>query len=178
VSRSVGKPGPKPAKMKVTATLTTTVGGITFSMDGTKAPCTVNAFTYLASKGYFNNTKCHRLTTSGIYVLQCGDPSATGSGGPGFSYADENLTGLGTAAGAQAVYPAGTVAMANSGPNTNGSQFFLVYKDSPLAASYTPFGTITSGLNLVQKVGADGVAGGGGDGAPKDPVTIKTFVVS
>ena len=129
----------------------------------------------MAPTGYFDNTKSERLTTSGIFVLQCGDPAATGSGSPGFAYADENLTGLGTASGASAVYPAGTIAMANSGPNTNGSQFFLVYKDSPLAASYTPVGRITSGLDVLTKVASAGVSGGASDGAPKTPVTITSW---
>ena len=177
-SKNVGIPPATPAGKKVTASLKTTVGQISFEMDGTKAPCTTNAFTYLASKGYFDSTPCHRLTTQGIFVLQCGSPDGSGSGGPGFSFADENLTGLGTTAGASAIYPAGTIAMANSGANTNGSQFFIVYKDSPLAANYTPFGHVIIGLDVVAKVGADGVAGGGADGAPKDKVTISSFRVA
>ncbi len=109
----------------------------------------MNSFVYLAAKNYFSNTTCHRLTTSGIYVLQCGDPTGTGEGGPGYKFGDENLTG--------AKYTAGTVAMANSGADTNGSQFFLVYRNSlSLPASYTPFGTIVSGLNIIQNVAKAG----------------------
>ncbi len=156
----------KPATIK----LDTNQGEIDLSLASAKAPCTVNSFTFLAKQKYFDATSCHRLTTSGIYVLQCGDPSATGSGGPGYQFPDENLSG--------AVYPKGTVAMANAGPGTNGSQFFLVYKDTQLPPSYTPFGTITKGLDVLAKVAAAGVDGGGGDGKPKLAVTITTATVS
>ncbi len=137
-----------------------------------KATCTVNSFVYLAAKKYFNNTKCHRLTTSGsLFVLQCGDPTGTGSGGPGYKFADENLAG--------AKYPGGTVAMANSGANTNGSQFFLVYKNSTLSPSYTPFGTVVSGLGIIQNVAKQGTdnANGSGDGHPKEPVVIESVTI-
>ena len=152
-----------------TAVLTTSVGDVTLSLNSAKAPCTVNSFTSLAKQKYFDGTSCHRLTTSGIYVLQCGDPSATGSGGPGYKFDDENLTG--------ATYPAGTLAMANAGAGTNGSQFFLVYKDTQLPASYTPFGTITGGLDLLTKVAAGGSTPDG-DGKPKTPVTLTTVVIT
>jgi peptidyl-prolyl cis-trans isomerase B (cyclophilin B) len=126
----------------------------------------------LAAKNFFSNTSCHRLVTSGIYVLQCGDPTGTGSGGPGYKFADENLSG--------AKYTAGTVAMANAGPGTNGSQFFLVYQNSlSLPASYTPFGTIVSGLNIIQKVAKAGSdnSNGAGDGHPKEKVEIKSVTI-
>ncbi|MCU1593689.1 MAG: putative peptidyl-prolyl cis-trans isomerase cyclophilin type, partial [Frankiales bacterium] len=152
-----------------TITMTTNQGEIDLSLSAKKAPCTVNSFTFLAKQKYFDGTKCHRLTTSGIYVLQCGDPSGTGGGGPGYAFADENLKG--------AVYPKGTVAMANAGPGTNGSQFFLVYKDTQLPPSYTPFGTITKGLDVLDKIAAGG-SNPSGDGAPKLPVQIKTVTVS
>jgi peptidyl-prolyl cis-trans isomerase B (cyclophilin B) len=129
----------------------------------------VNSFVYLAGQRYFNNTDCHRLTTSGIFVLQCGDPTGTGSGGPGYKFNDENLAG--------ATYPAATLAMANAGPNTNGSQFFLVYKDTSLPPSYTPFGTIVSGLGVVQKVAAAGTDNGTGDGHPKEKVVIESVTI-
>ena len=154
-----------------TATLTLNSGVVQIKLLDSKAPCTVNSFGFLAQAKYFNGTTCHRLTKSPtLSVLQCGDPSASGSGGPGYQFADENLTG--------ATYPAGTVAMANAGPDTNGSQFFLVYANSQLAPSYTPFGTITSGLNVLQAIGNNGIKGGGTDGAPATPVTITTVAVS
>ena len=103
-------------------------------------------------------------------MLQCGDPSGTGSGGPGYTFKDENLEG--------ATYPKGTVAMANSGPNTNGSQFFLVFTDTQLPPSYTPFGRITSGLDVLDKVAKGGVDGTGGDGAPKIPVQLQKVTVA
>jgi peptidyl-prolyl cis-trans isomerase B (cyclophilin B) len=152
------------------AVLTTSQGTIEADLLAGKAPCTVNSFGFLASQKYFDGTSCHRLTTTGIYVLQCGDPTGTGSGGPGYQFADENLTG--------ATYPKGTLAMANSGPGTNGSQFFLVYQDTQLPASYTPFGTITKGLDVVLKVAKAGVTSAGGDGPPKLPVKLETVTVS
>jgi len=156
---------------RYSATIKTSRGAIAISLLNSKATCTVNSFAHLAGQNYFSGTTCHRLVTSGIYVLQCGDPTGTGSGGPGYRFADENLTG--------AKYTAGTVAMANSGANTNGSQFFLVYKDSPLPPSYTPFGTITGGLTIIQQVahaGSDN-SGGPGDGHPKDKVVIEGLTI-
>jgi peptidyl-prolyl cis-trans isomerase B (cyclophilin B) len=107
----------------------------------------------LANAGYFDKSLCHRLTTQGLFVLQCGDPTLTGAGSPtGWKgYADENLP----KAGAKN-YPAGTVAMANSGVNTNGSQFFLVYADTQLGPNYTIWGKVTKGLDLLKKIGAVG----------------------
>src|SRR3954469_12115556 len=132
-----------------TATIVTNCGTVTAALDGKAAPHTVNSFAFLASKHYFDNTKCHRLTSSGIYVLQCGDPTGSGSGGPGYEFQDENLEG--------ATYPAGTVAMANAGPGTNGSQFFFVYADSlSLPPNYTPFGKVTSGLDILKAIAAKG----------------------
>lgn len=176
-TKDVGLPPATPSSTKVDATIKLSQGTLKATLDGVAAPCTTNALTYLAGKKFFDATPCHRLTTMNIYVLQCGDPSGKGTGGPGFRYKDENLTGLGTAAGAQALYPAGTIAMANSGANTNGSQFFLVYKDSPLNASYTPVGMITSGLDVLQAIGKAGTPSATGDGPPKTPVTLETFTV-
>jgi peptidyl-prolyl cis-trans isomerase B (cyclophilin B) len=128
----------------------------------------VSSFVSLAQQHFFDNTPCHRLTTSGIYVLQCGDPTGTGTGGPGYTIPDE-LTG-------RESYPAGTIAMANTGhPNTGGSQFFLVYRNTPLPPQYTVFGHLSpAGLGVVQKVAARGTdnAFGAGDGHPKEKVTI------
>jgi len=157
------------------AVLQTSCGDIGIKLDAKDAPKTVNSFVFLAQQDYFNHTHCHRLTTQGLYVLQCGDPTGTGTGGPGYTIPDEYLNDPAIKNG---TYPAGTVAMANSGPNTNGSQFFLVYQDSPLPASYTPFGTITSGLDILQHIGKDGVSGGGTDGKPNDSVVINSVPVT
>jgi peptidyl-prolyl cis-trans isomerase B (cyclophilin B) len=160
-----------------TATLNTNCGPITLKLDATDAPHTVNSFAFLAAQHYFDHVTCHRLTTSGIYVLQCGDPTGTGSGSPGYTFKDENLTSPSLKGGD---YPAGTVAMANSGANTNGSQFFLVYKDSQLPASYTPFGTITGGLPMLTKIGAAGTdnANNEGDGHPLQTVVMNSVTVA
>ena len=160
-----------------TATLNTNCGPITIKLDAAAAPHTVNSFVYLASQHYFDHVTCHRLTTSGIFVLQCGDPTGTGSGSPGYSFKDENLTAAAIKGG---TYPAGTVAMANSGANTNGSQFFLVYKDSPLPAQYTPFGTITGGMQMLQKIGAAGAAAADATGntAPLQTVVMNSVTTT
>ncbi len=152
---------------KYTAKLATNCGEIVLELDAAKAPRAVNSFVFLAGKGYFKNSPCHRLTTSGIFVLQCGDPSGTGSGGPGYKFADENLPKAG-----ENNYPVGTVAMANSGKGTNGSQFFLVYKDTTLPPNYTVFGRVTIGQHVLDKIRFAGVEGDGGDGAPKVKISI------
>ena len=156
---------------KVTFTLTQ--GVVQADLFTSKAPCTVNSFTFLAQQKYFDDTPCPRIVTFGIFVLQCGDPSGTTGGGPGYTFADENLAG--------ATSPAGTLAMANSGPNTNGSQFFMVYKDSTtLPPNYTPFGKITKGLDVLEKIakaGDDGSNPAGG-GKPKQPVNLVKVVVT
>jgi peptidyl-prolyl cis-trans isomerase B (cyclophilin B) len=177
---TVKQPTVAAKKAAKTLTLTTNCGDIVISLLGAQAPITVTSIAALANASYYNNSLCHRLTTEGIYVLQCGDPTASGSGSPtGWTgYVDENLpkaTGIN--------YPAGTVAMANSGPKTNGSQFFLVYQDTTLGANYTIWGKITKGLDLVQKVGAVGAyqmsgnqAMYAGDGYPIQTVEIKKAV--
>jgi peptidyl-prolyl cis-trans isomerase B (cyclophilin B) len=169
-------------KLAKTMTINTNCGVITIALDPA-APQTVTNLATLARAKYFDGTYCHRLTTEGIYVLQCGDPSAQGNGSPGSwkGYKDENLP-----TNKILTYPAGTVAMANSGPNTNGSQFFLVYKDTTLPASYTIWGKIKTGLPLLQrieKVGAykvDPASGNAyytGDGFPVQPIEIKSVTV-
>ncbi|MET7985274.1 MULTISPECIES: peptidylprolyl isomerase [unclassified Streptomyces] len=160
-----------------TMKMATTCGDIDIALKASAAPHTVNSFDFLAGKGYFDHTKCHRLTTNGIYVLQCGDPTAQGSGGPGYTIPDENLK---DASLKNNVYPAGTIAMANTGQkHTGGSQFFLVYQDSQLPPSYTPFGTISkSGLTVLKKIAAAGESTGQGDGAPNATVVINKLTVT
>lgn len=169
------------AKGTYTMSLATNEGDIAITMDAAKTPRTVNSFHHLAAKKYFDGSKCHRLTTEGIYVLQCGDPTGEGTGGPGYNIPDENLGALGKAgADGKVTYPAGTVAMANTGqPGTGGSQFFLVYKDSKLPPQYTPFGKMdAAGLKAVEDVAAAGGVDGASDGAPKKPVTIEKATVA
>jgi peptidyl-prolyl cis-trans isomerase B (cyclophilin B) len=173
-----GKVPTDPAQ--ISASMVTNQGNIGLQLDNAKAPCTVNSFASLASQNYFNDTPCHRLTTSdSLAVLQCGDPTGQGTGGPGYQYANEYPTDQYPAndPGLQnpVIYPRGTLAMANAGPGTNGSQFFLVYKDSQLPPQYTAFGTIdATGLATLDKIAAAGTADGGPDGKPKNDVTIKT----
>jgi peptidyl-prolyl cis-trans isomerase B (cyclophilin B) len=151
----------------VAVTITTNAGEIPATLDADTTPCTVNSFVSLADQGYFDKTTCHRLTTQGIFVLQCGDPTASGSGGPGYQFPDE-LSGRET-------YPAGTLAMANAGADTNGSQFFIVYDDSQLPPSYTVFGKVdAAGLKVVQEIAAKGTVNGGPDGPPKETVGIES----
>ena len=162
-----------PKRFARTFTFDTNCGTIVVTTVGAKAPITITQLATLARGGFFNNTLCHRLTTQGLYVLQCGDPTATGGGGPNFTYRDENLPAEGLNN-----YPAGTVAMANSGPGTNGSQFFLVFADTTLGANYTIWGTITQGLDIVKAIAKAGVKGGGADGAPNQPISINRVTVS
>jgi len=151
--------------------LNTNCGQISIALDA-KAPATSNVMTHLAKDGYFNMTACHRITTSGLYVLQCGDPTGKGTGGPGFKFADENLP---NANGASTYnYNRGTVAMANNAqPGTNGSQFFIVYNTSPLPPTYSVWGHITAGLDVIDRIAAAGVQGGGTDGKPNANVVIE-----
>ena len=171
--RSVAPAGKLPRRIARTFTFETNCGSIVVSTVGARAPITITQLATLARGGYFNNSLCHRLTNQGLYVLQCGDPTATGSGGPNFTYRDENLPNEGLNN-----YPAGTVAMANSGPGTNGSQFFLVFADTTLGANYTIWGTVTQGLEIVKAIARAGVKGGGADGAPNQAIAIKRVIVT
>ena len=167
-AKQVDPPPGNPAKDAPTeVTIATDRGDVKVSLDADKAPCTVNSFLSLAKQGYFDNTKCHRLTAQGIFVLQCGDPSGDRLRRPGLrsSTTSSSSTTLASsrarpilpAAQDVCTYAAGTLAMANAGPDTNGSQFFLVYKDSPLPAAYTVFGRMSAaGLKVVQSVAAEG----------------------
>jgi peptidyl-prolyl cis-trans isomerase B (cyclophilin B) len=150
----------KKAARPYIAVLHTTQGVIKFRALTGQAPCTTYSFRFLAQRNFYTRTHCHRLTLQGIFVLQCGDPTGTGSGGPGYKFNDENLTG--------ATYPAGTVAMANAGPNTNGSQFFFTWKDTTLSPAYTPFGVVTQGMNVLRRIAraGDDSQNGPGDGYP------------
>jgi peptidyl-prolyl cis-trans isomerase B (cyclophilin B) len=173
-----GKVPTDPAQVSVS--MMTDQGPIGIQLDNAKSPCTVNSFVSLAQQGYFDNTPCHRLTTApDLSVLQCGDPTGSGKGGPGYEFANEYPTNQykpdDPAAQQPIVYPRGALAMANAGPGTNGSQFFLVYKDSQLPPQYTVFGTIDqTGLATLDKIAKAGVAGGGSDGGPATPVKITS----
>ena len=162
-----------PAEGTATATIATNRGDIGLTLDQEAAPCTVHSFVSLAEQGFYDDTPCPRLGNQpGFGILQCGDPTGTGAGGPGYSFGDE-LAGDET-------YPAGTIAMANAGPDTNGSQFFLVFADSEFAPSYTVFGSIDENgiavLNEVADKGDDGSNPAGG-GAPKQNVQIESVTI-
>ena len=165
--------GPTPITGEASSiTFSTNCGDIVIELDPS-APQTIESEVFLAESGFYDNTSCHRLTTEGIFVLQCGDPAGNGSGGPGYTVADENLP-----TDSEANYPAGTVAMANAGPGTSGSQFFIVYQDTTLPAGYSIWGQVVSGLDIVRQVASMGVAGGLTDGTPAQPVFINSATVS
>ncbi|TDD91350.1 serine/threonine protein kinase [Actinomadura rubrisoli] len=169
-AKEVGTPQSRAQRTGVVrATVKTNLGTLRLDLDAEKAPCTVNSMVYLAGRKFYDNTPCHRLTSGGLKVLQCGDPIGTGAGGPSYQYADENTSG--------ARYTRGIVAMANAGPDTNGSQFFIVYGDSPLGPDYTIFGRVTSGMELVDKVAkaGSGDENGQGDGKPKQRIAVTEF---
>ncbi|MFD0683607.1 protein kinase domain-containing protein [Actinomadura fibrosa] len=169
VVKDVGTPSPNPqARGLVTATVQTNLGRMVLELDASKAPCTVNSMVYLANRKYYDGTSCHRLTTTTeLKVLQCGDPSGTGTGGPSYRFGSENLGPR---------YARGVVAMANAGTaDSNGSQFFILYDDAPtLSPSYTVFGRVTGGMDIVDQVARAGVDGQD-DGKPKRKITISTL---
>lgn len=161
-----------------TSVIRTNQGDIVLELDGANAPQAVASFVALAREGFFDDTPCHRLVTQGIYVLQCGDPTGTGLGGPTYRFGPvEN-------APADDVYPAGTLAMARAGSDgfSMGSQFFIVYDDSTIpsdgAGGYTVFGTVTSGLDIVETIARSGTATGASDGSPSLSVTITEVTAS
>ncbi|HEU0041722.1 MAG TPA: peptidylprolyl isomerase [Jiangellaceae bacterium] len=155
------------AALPTSATISLNGQPVQVALLAPEAPCTVHSFSFLAAGNFFDGTGCHRLTTSeSLKILQCGDPTGTGNGGPGYAFDNENTDG--------ATYPAGTLAMANAGPDTNGSQFFLVYDDSELTPDYTVFGTVTSGLDVLTGI----AAGGATDEAPNTPVTIDDITTA
>jgi peptidyl-prolyl cis-trans isomerase B (cyclophilin B) len=175
-TRKVDPPPQTPdVQGKVAVSLETSIGAFGATLDADKTPCTVNSFVSLARQGFFDKTPCHRLTTSPstIFVLQCGDPSGAGTGGPGYTIPDE-LTGTET-------YGPGTLAMAKTDqPDSGGSQFFIVYRDTPLPPDYTVFGQVdAAGLKAVRKVAKQGTdnANNPGDGHPKVSVTLDKVTV-
>ncbi|MHA2789096.1 peptidylprolyl isomerase [Corynebacterium sp. S7] len=186
-ARDVGRPPTENISTEgtITVNLDTTAGPIGMELDRAVAPCTVNAIEYLADHEYFNDTVCHRLTTTeGLKVLQCGDPSGTGSGGPGFEFANEYPTDEAQDTNTPVIYERGTIAMANAGPDTNGSQFFLNYGDGGLPPQYTYFGQINDeGLATLDAVAAEGVDAansqqGAQDGPPAKEVRITSATVA
>jgi peptidyl-prolyl cis-trans isomerase B (cyclophilin B) len=203
--KDVGLPADPAATPKTGAaqvTLKTTQGDIPLTLNRAGAPCTVQSMLHLVTAKFLDNTPCHRITDypnpNPLFVLQCGDPTGSGSGGPGYSIPDEKPKNLKAAktstpppsgTPAPVVYPAGTLAMANSGqPHSGGSQFFLVYKDSQLPPDYSVFGTVSaSGLDVLNRIAAAGLTPGTdpssgqptpNDGKPKKPVTITQAVVT
>lgn len=183
--RDVGTPPAtgEPRTGTVTMTITTNLGVITVRIDRAKVPCAAANFAYLAGKHFFDHTPCHRLVTSGQHALQCGDPAGTGWGGTPYRYLDENLP-----VGKRPAYPSGVVAVANNGPNTNGSQFYLVYADTDSEPTLPILGYVTSGLDIIEQVAGaghdnafatnpDGSQGPGG-GHPKKAVTIESLTIS
>jgi len=175
-----GKVPNQPAE--VAATISTDLGDIGLALDNQKAPCTVNNFVSLAQQRFYDNTTCHRLTTAEQFgLLQCGDPTGTGKGGPGYQFPSEYPTNQYRLSDPilkepRMMYPRGTLAMANAGPGTNGSQFFLVYEDSVMPAGYTAFGRIDEdGMAVLDKIAEAGVADGSDDGKPAQPLRIKAI---
>ena len=165
----VGLPNAKTTPFSKRATIVTNSGTIVMELLPT-APCTENSFAFLASNKFYDGTPCHRLLNApGFTALQCGDPTGSGSSGPGYQFADESLAG--------ATYPRGSVAMANAGPGTNGSQFFFVFKDSQFAPNYTPFGRVVSGMEVIDAIAAAGTSNGQSDGAPKNPVSLTSVKI-
>jgi len=149
------------------AVLTTSEGDITIALNAKETPITVNNFVELAKKKFYNNTIFHRVIKG--FMIQGGDPEGTGRGGPGYKFDDESFEGD---------YTRGTVAMANAGPNTNGSQFFIMHKDNNLPKNYTIFGKVTKGLDVVDKIAEAPVEAGGEGSTPKKPVTVESVVIS
>jgi cyclophilin family peptidyl-prolyl cis-trans isomerase len=165
----------------ITMTLDTTIGSVPLVLDRTKAPCAVNSFINLARQGYFNGSACDQLINeTGTQLYTCGDPTGTGSGGPGYVFADEYPVTATSQANdflTPVLHPRGTLAMASDGGDGNGSRFLLIFGDSVLPAQYTIFGTIgEAALPLLEGAAAAGNDGGPdsfGRGRPLTPVVIN-----
>jgi peptidyl-prolyl cis-trans isomerase B (cyclophilin B) len=157
------------------ATVATNCGDIVMELFGDKAPQTVSSFLFLAEEGYWKDSPCHRLVPQGIFVLQCGDPTGTGTGDPGYGYGIEN-------APASGVYPRGTLAMARTAdPNTNGGQFFIVFQETQLpveGGGYSIFGKVVEGMDIVDRIVAAGIGGAVGPEAPAQPISILDVTTS
>jgi peptidyl-prolyl cis-trans isomerase B (cyclophilin B) len=167
-------PEATPTQGTVDLLMSTNQGDLTLTLDRAKAPCAAASFTYLTGQGFYDDTPCHRLVNQENFgVLQCGDPTGEGSGGPTYKYAEEVTP--------ETTYPRGTIAMAKtSAPNTTGSQFFLCFVDTQLPPEYTVVGTIDeAGLQVLETVAAGGIkdVGPTGDGAPAVPVQIESMTV-
>ena len=153
---------------KYTAVLNTSVGKITIELNTDKTPITVNNFVSLSKKNFYNNTIFHRVING--FMIQGGDPKGDGTGGPGYQFDDEPFEGE---------YSRGTVAMANAGPNTNGSQFFIIHQDNPLPKNYVIFGRVTDGIEVVDKIATASVQASpmGEMSKPINPVKIQLIQI-
>ena len=155
-----------PAK-KYTATIDTNMGTMQADLFASDAPATVNNFVFLARQGFYDGVSFHRVIAN--FMIQTGDPTGTGTGGPGYRFKDEPV---------KRQYLRGTLAMANAGPNTNGSQFFIVHKDYQLQPDYTIFGQLTDGLDVLDKIATTPTGPGkGGQDTPRTPVTINSITI-
>lgn len=175
-ARQVEPPPSEPeVSGKVEVTIKTNIGDLNATLDADDAPCTVNSFVSLAKQDYYDDTPCPRLANGpGFALLQCGDPTGTGRGNPGYGYGIENAPDDG-------LYPPGTLAMARTqDPNSNGGQFFIVYDDTRLpvdGGGYSVFGQVTDGLEIVEAIAAQGGQGGAPDGQPAQPISILSVDV-
>jgi cyclophilin family peptidyl-prolyl cis-trans isomerase len=171
VQKSMYQSAPKmqiDSNKKYQAVIGTTAGDITVELNAKATPITVNNFVFLAKEGFYDGTIFHRTIKD--FMIQGGDPEGTGTGGPGYQFADEAFTGT---------YNRGTLAMANAGPNTNGSQFFIMHKDVPLPKAYVIFGSVVSGIEVIDTIATAPVRPGGSGEAstPQTPVTVKSIMV-
>jgi cyclophilin family peptidyl-prolyl cis-trans isomerase len=155
------------ANKQYIATFKTSQGDIVVALAAKETPITVNNFVFLAKEKFYDGTIFHRVIKG--FMIQGGDPEGTGMGGPGYAFADEPFTGE---------YTRGTLAMANAGPNTNGSQFFIMHKDNPLPPNYVIFGHVVSGLEVVDKIAEAPTKLGGEGSAPVAPVMVQIIEIA